>query len=136
MRCSAHMLWSTSPRTSRARWPRVPTEDGVALIQVPVDPGLDTTYETSAPTEADREREYGQDDHVRIYARDIGDRLGEAFEEVEPVDYAARFEPSEQWRMGFVEPADRDGEDIYVCRPQRGGTLTTPPTVRSETVRS
>lgn len=47
---------------------RVLTRDGVALIQVPVDPRLATTYETFAPTPIDREREYGHHDHVRTYA--------------------------------------------------------------------
>jgi SAM-dependent methyltransferase len=103
---------------------RVLTRDGVALIQVPVDPNLDRTYETFAPTPADREREYGQHDHVRIYPPDISDRLGRAFETVQRVDYAATFGPRTRRRMGLVELSPRRGEDIYVCsssprRPNR-----------------
>jgi SAM-dependent methyltransferase len=94
---------------------RVLRPAGVALIQVPVDLKLDATYETSAPTPADREREYGQHDHVRIYAPDVADRLDAAFETVERVDYAATFPADERRRMGLVEPASRRGEDIYVC---------------------
>jgi SAM-dependent methyltransferase len=94
---------------------RVLRPDGAALIQVPVDSRLDETYETSAPTAADREREYGQHDHVRIYAHDVADRLDEAFADVERVDYAASFPAAERWRMGLVEPVSRRGEDIYVC---------------------
>jgi SAM-dependent methyltransferase len=96
---------------------RVLSEDGIALIQVPVHHRLDTTYETFAPTPSDREREYGQDDHVRIYAADVENRLQEAFATVQRVDYAATFHASEQWRMGLVEGSQRRGEEIYVCSP-------------------
>lgn len=94
---------------------RVLRSDGVALIQVPVDLNLDETYETSAPTAADREREYGQHDHVRVYAQDVTDRLDGAFEDVRRIDYAATFPAAERWRMGLVEPVSRRGEDLYVC---------------------
>jgi SAM-dependent methyltransferase len=96
---------------------RVLTRDGVALIQVPADPSLETTYETFAPTPADRAREYGQHDHVRIYPSDISNRLGQAFGTVDRVNYAGTFAPSERRRMGLVEPSRRPGEEIYVCCP-------------------
>lgn len=89
--------------------------DGVALIQVPVDLNLDETYETSAPTPADREREHGHHDHVRVYAPDVADRLDDAFQAVERIDYAATFPATERRRMGLIEPASRRGEDIYLC---------------------
>jgi SAM-dependent methyltransferase len=94
---------------------RVLGRDGTALIQVPVNPSLPATYETCAPTAADREREYGQHDHVRIYADDVADRLGEAFHTVDRVDYAVTFEESVRRRMGLVEPGRWRGEDVYVC---------------------
>jgi SAM-dependent methyltransferase len=100
---------------------RVLTPDGVALIQVPSDPDLETTHETFAPTPADREREYGQHDHVRLYAPDIVDRLGQAFDSVERVDYAAWFAPDKRYDMGLVEPSRRPGEEIYVCLPSPAG---------------
>jgi SAM-dependent methyltransferase len=93
---------------------RVLRTDGLALIQVPVDLGLGKTYETSAPTPADREREYGQHDHVRVYGPDVADRLDKAFGAVERVDYAASFAAAERRRMGLVEATSRRGEDIYV----------------------
>lgn len=96
---------------------RVLSSDGIALIQVPVDHRLGTTYETFAPTPSDREREYGQDDHVRIYGADVKLRLQEAFARVRRVDYAAAFHAAEQWRMGLVEGSQRRGEEIYVCSP-------------------
>jgi SAM-dependent methyltransferase len=95
---------------------RVLIDGGRALIQVPVDLELDETYETAAATPADREREYGQHDHVRTYAPDVADRLHEAFGSVEVVDYAATFDRSERRRMGLLEPTRLHGEGIYVCR--------------------
>ncbi len=109
---------------------RVLTQDGVALIQVPADPNLETTHETFAPTPADREREFGQHDHVRLYAPDIADRLGRAFATVRRVDYAARFVPEKRHDMGLVEPSRRPGDDIYVCSP----TPTPPPRERPRSV--
>jgi SAM-dependent methyltransferase len=94
---------------------RVLRPDGMALIQVPVNPALSATYETSAPTGADRKREYGQHDHVRVYAADVIERLGKVFARVDRVDYAARFPPHERRRMGLVEPSRWRGEDVYVC---------------------
>ena len=94
---------------------RVLSDEGVALVQVPVDPRRRTTYETLAPTPADRAPEYGQDDHVRIYAADVHDRLTRAFTSVRRVDYAAASDATERWRMGLVEPSTWRGDDIYVC---------------------
>lgn len=96
---------------------RVLRDDGFALIQVPVDHALPETHETFAPTSTDREREYGQHDHVRIYAADVENRLREAFTTVRCLDYAAAFDASEQWRMGLAEPTRRRGEDLYLCWP-------------------
>jgi SAM-dependent methyltransferase len=94
---------------------RVLTRDGIALIQVPVEEKPDATYETFAPTPADREREYGQHDHVRIYAGDVESRLDCVFRTVKRIDYAATFDAWDRWRMGLVEFTSRRGEDIYVC---------------------
>jgi hypothetical protein len=101
---------------------RILHDDGSALIQVPVDPDLSTTYETFAPKPSDREREYGQHDHARTYAADVEDRLGQAFTTVRRVDYAATFAAAEQRRMGLVEPTRRRGKDIYVCSQPRRPT--------------
>ena len=47
-----------------------------ALVMVPLDLERDATYEDPSITgPAEREREFWQHDHVRVYARDIEDRL-------------------------------------------------------------
>ena len=63
---------------------RVLKSGGGALLQVPVSYELSQTKEIlgcSAPS--DREMEYGQSDHVRIYGRDYPKRLKEAGFEVQ-----------------------------------------------------
>ena len=55
---------------------RVLTSNGVAMLLVPFSPILEKTFEDSSVIElADRERVFGQSDHVRIYAMDYIERL-------------------------------------------------------------
>ncbi|HBB92907.1 MAG TPA: SAM-dependent methyltransferase, partial [Bacteroidales bacterium] len=58
---------------------RVLRPGGLAILQVPRDPGLTATYEDSAITDPrDREVHFGQKDHVRLYGTDYPDRLRSA----------------------------------------------------------
>ena len=59
---------------------RVLKDDGVALLQAPLALALDDTDEDLSITDpAERERRFGQFDHVRLYAvRDYAERLSEA----------------------------------------------------------
>ncbi len=84
-----------------------------ALIQIPIDPRLSASYQTHAPTAADRLREYGQQDHVRIYAADVQDLFARSFSKVEALDYAYRFSEDDRSTMGLVETSARRGADIY-----------------------
>jgi SAM-dependent methyltransferase len=71
----------------------------VLVMQHPVDRTRATTYEDPSVTDsADREREFGQRDHVRIYGRDFTDRLRSAGFDVE------------------VVRSDQPGADLYLCR--------------------
>jgi SAM-dependent methyltransferase len=90
---------------------RVLRPGGWAVLQSPLDPARPHTYEDwsiTAPQE--RQRAFGQHDHVRIYGRDYGDRLEEAGFRVERVNHLARLGPAAAVRYGL--PAQ---EDIYVC---------------------
>jgi SAM-dependent methyltransferase len=59
---------------------------GTLLLLVPVDPDRGITYENSAITaESDRLEHFGQEDHVRIYGRDVLDRVQAVGWEVEEV---------------------------------------------------
>jgi SAM-dependent methyltransferase len=55
---------------------RILKPGGWAMLQVPIALGLDhTREEPGAVTDADRERLYGQSDHVRLYGLDYPTRL-------------------------------------------------------------
>lgn len=89
---------------------RVLSHDGWALIQVPIT--SDRTREIPSVTDAsERERLYGQSDHVRRYGSDFPERLKEAGLAVRiwsPTEILSR---EEQVRYGIG-----DDEDVYVCR--------------------
>jgi len=52
---------------------------GQAIIQVPIALGLSNTHEDpSVKSPEDREKVFGQNDHVRLYSLDIVDRLQRA----------------------------------------------------------
>jgi SAM-dependent methyltransferase len=87
---------------------RITRRGGTAIVMVPMEEGLDQTYENPQITSrADRLLHFGQEDHVRYYGRDLRDRLK-----------AAGFDLSE-WTC--VEPdvvryGLKRGEKIFVCR--------------------
>jgi hypothetical protein len=55
---------------------RVLKPEGWAILQVPISLSLNKTYEDSTvTTPEEREKIFGQSDHVRIYAKDYKDRL-------------------------------------------------------------
>lgn len=63
---------------------RILKPDGWAILQVPFSKISDKTFEDSKVTSPeDRERIFGQTDHVRIYGKDYNDRLKKAGFEVE-----------------------------------------------------
>lgn len=65
---------------------RVLKPGGWAILQVPFfSPLAETTFEDKSITDPkERERIYGQDDHVRLYGKDYPDRIGQAgFEVIE-----------------------------------------------------
>ena len=58
---------------------RVLKPGGWSIIQSPIDLDLEVTYEDPTITSpADREKAYGQNDHVRTYGKDYGKRIARA----------------------------------------------------------
>jgi len=89
---------------------RVLRPGGAALIQVPPS-ALEVTLEDPSVTGPnERERVFGQYDHVRICGADYRIRLEEPGFQVELVDYVAELEP--ETRERFVL---RVGEPFYLC---------------------
>jgi SAM-dependent methyltransferase len=66
---------------------RVLKPGGICLLTVPQKDGLQDTYENSSiTTPSEREKEFGQADHLRIYGLDFKERLKNAGFEVQVVD--------------------------------------------------
>jgi SAM-dependent methyltransferase len=89
---------------------RVLRPGGRALIQVPPSSLEATLEDPSVTSPYERERLFGQHDHVRICGADYVERLEEPGFGVDLVDYVARLEPREQARYGL-----RVGEPFYLC---------------------
>jgi SAM-dependent methyltransferase len=88
---------------------RVLRPGGVAILLVP-DVRSDETFEDPSVTDPDeRQRLFGQDDHVRVYGWDYLDRLRDAGFEMEVVRMAESLEPEEiehhrLRKFGEIEP--------------------------------
>ena len=99
---------------------RVLVPGGLALVQVPVDETLTATYEDpSLTTPSERAKAFGQDDHVRVYAADVIDRLRAGGLEVTRVAYDKQLPPAARERHLLTERGPRPGGDIYRCAKPR-----------------
>jgi SAM-dependent methyltransferase len=93
---------------------RVLVSGGTALIQVPVDPSRVDTYEdASIVTPEERERAFGQHDHVRVYGRDVAERLALGGLTVQLVPYAREVPAELAFRYHLPERGVAPGGDIY-----------------------
>jgi len=96
---------------------RVLKPGGWAILQVPISLSLDKTYEDpTVTTPEEREKVFGQSDHVRIYAKDYKDRLEKVGFSVEV--YSFTNEVGESATHKYVLLKD---ENIYICsKPKQG----------------
>ena len=91
---------------------RVLKPNGWAYLQVPIEEDRENTFEDfSIVSDADRERVFGQFDHVRIYGRDYKDRLESVGFKVIKDDYVNSFSDSEIFRYGLMK-----NEYIYIAK--------------------
>ncbi|NJM65464.1 MAG: class I SAM-dependent methyltransferase [Acaryochloris sp. RU_4_1] len=92
---------------------RVLKSDGWAILQVPIL--REQTYEDLSITDPqEREKLFGQSDHVRVYGRDYKNRLEKAGFQVSVIPYVEKFDPSTRKKFGF----DIEKDDIYFCKVQ------------------
>ncbi len=83
-----------------------------AILQVPLDSSRETTYEDASITDPkEREKHFGQYDHVRLYGRDYPQRLEKSGLKVKADDFVSTFskEEIERYRL------DKE-EKIYFCQ--------------------
>lgn len=91
---------------------RVMKPGGWAIIQSPIDLSLEKTFEDPTVTSpSERERLFGQNDHVRMYGRDYGQRLQSAGFNVKEDRYVMELDKEKVRR--YALPA---GEIIYLCK--------------------
>jgi hypothetical protein len=89
---------------------RVLRPGGWALVLVPLDRGRAETFEDPSITDPEaRKWVFWQEDHVRLYAPDIADRLRAAGFEVEHLRPALPPAEAERYRLG-------DRNDLFRCR--------------------
>ena len=92
---------------------RITAPGGWCLVMVPLDLARQQTHEDpSIVAPEDRQRNFWQHDHVRLYAPDIADRLAAAGFQVERIRPIEEFgaDSLERCRIGAAE-------DIWLCRP-------------------
>jgi len=123
--CSHVLEHIPEDRAAMRQMRRVTAPGGRTILQHPIDPDRAETYEDFSITDpAERERAFFQRDHVRIYGRDIAERLTEAGFRVTIVDYNERLTPKERERYRTVQyPSstpehDLQADAIYLCDPR------------------
>ena len=90
---------------------RVLAPGGWAIVMVPIDLDRERTYEdASKVTPAEREAAFWQHDHVRLYGRDLRDRLGAAGFEVTTILPAELVGPERAARYGLISE-----ERVFLC---------------------
>ncbi len=91
---------------------RITAPQGFCLVMVPLALDRQSTYEDPAITAPeDREREFLQFDHVRLYAPDIADRLRAAGFDVETIDMHAELGAEQAARYRLLA-----SDLIFICR--------------------
>lgn len=105
-------------RKAMAELYRILKPGGWALLQVPISTVLEKTVEDILETRAsERERRFGQHDHLRIYARDYADRLRATGAAVRTVNCLATFGEAAAAEYGLIPE-----EDLYFMeKPAAGG---------------
>jgi ubiquinone/menaquinone biosynthesis C-methylase UbiE len=98
-------------RKAMSELSRVLKPDGWAILQVPI--GAEVTFEDlSIVDPAEREKYFGQSDHVRVYEPDYKDRLEEPGFQVEVLPYLNEFNKNYKHKYCLTDGTD----DIYFCR--------------------
>ena len=74
-----HVLEHVNDEAALKEMHRVLGEDGLLILMVPIIEGWESTYENLEIVDGEqREKHFGQNDHVRYYGRDLRDRIASA----------------------------------------------------------
>ncbi len=119
--CSHVLEHVDDDRKAIAEIERVLRPGARAILMSPIDYSRPVTLEDpTISSPAERERVFGQADHVRLYGRDFPERVADAGFEVEVVPYLERVAEDVVERYGLRRDEDLFGEEvIYLCRKRR-----------------
>jgi len=91
---------------------RVLKPGGWAILQVPINLKFEETYEDSSIVDSkEREKHFGQYDHVRWHGKDYGKRLEKSGFKVDELDFVSEFSADEIERMRLPK-----NEILYIAR--------------------
>jgi SAM-dependent methyltransferase len=108
--CSHGLEHVDDDRAAIREMARVLKPGGWAVIMVPYFDGMLTDEDPSIADPAERERRFGQQDHVRFYGRDIVDRLAEPGLRVEAIRADTLLSAG-----GLAREGVRPDETAFVC---------------------
>ena len=110
--CSHVLEHVDDDRAAMRELHRIVRPGGLAIVMVPLDPTRAITHEDPAiVTPAEREREYWQHDHVRLYGCDFVDRLAEA-----GFDVTARRIDAEVGEVAATRHGLSEADTLFLCR--------------------
>jgi SAM-dependent methyltransferase len=91
---------------------RILRPNGWAILMVPIHPALKQTREDPSVTDPkERERLFGQSDHLRWYGADYEERLSGAHFAVDVIPFARTLNDVDRRKFGL-----QAAENIYLCR--------------------
>ena len=95
---------------------RVLKKDGIGILQVPIDKSLEETYEDNTiVSKKQRDKHFGQYDHVRVYGVDYKDRLENTGFIVNLLNYTNQIEDNLISKYGLIK-----GELIPIVKKSIG----------------
>ncbi len=91
---------------------RILKQGAWAIIAVPIDRARESTFEDPRATSGEaRLKLFGQTDHVRIFGKDVAQRIERTGFEVTRVEYADRLSYLDRDKYGIT-----GGEEFYYCK--------------------
>jgi ubiquinone/menaquinone biosynthesis C-methylase UbiE len=109
--CSHVLEHIQDDRKAMSELARVLHSTGWAILQVPIE--VSETFEDPSIVDPyEREKFFGQYDHVRKYGFDYKNRLEESGFQVTVIPYLEKFNAKDRFKYGL----NIDKDDIYLCK--------------------